>query len=221
MAEPAHDGASAGAALSGLFRPPFAAVVNHLLKSASWARERLKPHAGKTARFDLAPFSVTLAIRDGGDVADAPPAAPADASFKLTPGVALRVLASDENAWRDVQATGDTVFARDILYVAQNLRWDVEEDLSRVFGDIAAHRMVQSGNDLRRWQRDSAEHLARSAASYWTEERPLIAARSDIERFLREVDTLRDDVARAEKRLGKLLSRRLRPDTDTETSSGP
>jgi ubiquinone biosynthesis protein UbiJ len=218
MSTPAHDAARAGFAFGGLFRPPFAAVVNHLLRSASWARIRLAPHAGKIARFDVAPFAVTLAIRDGGDVEDSSLAASADASFKLTPSTVLRVLAADENAWRDVQVDGDTAFARDILHVAQNLRWDIEEDLSRVFGDIAAHRMVQAGNDFRRWQRNTAEHLARSAAAYWSEERPLIATRRDIERYVHEVDVLRDDVARAEKRLEKLLHGQARPNPASETS---
>ncbi|MBI4192422.1 MAG: ubiquinone biosynthesis protein [Betaproteobacteria bacterium] len=213
--------------------------MNHLLESASWARERLKPFAGKTARFNLAPFAVTLAIRASGEVDDSiannprdtlaerpvagtgaearypqtagcasnESARPPDASFTLTPGEVLRMLAADESAWRDVQVNGDTALAREILAIAQNLRWDVEEDLSRVFGDIAAHRMVQAGNDFVRWQHQSAENLARSAAAYWTEERPLIATRQDVERFVREVDALRDDVARIEQRIDRFAAR--------------
>jgi ubiquinone biosynthesis protein UbiJ len=42
-------------------------------------------------------------------------------------------------------------------------------------------------------------------AAYWTEEQPLVAAKPDVERFVREVDTLRDDVARLEKRIEQLL----------------
>ncbi len=125
----------------------------------------------------------------------------------LTPGVALRLLATDADAWQKVDVAGDTALAREILYIAQNLRWDVEEDLSRVFGDIAAHRMVKAAAEVKRWQRDSAENLARAAAAYWTEERPLIAARQDVERFVRDVDNLRDDVARLEKRIQQLLNR--------------
>ena len=197
MSGPAHEQARAGPGFP--FTPPTAAALNHLLKSASWARERLRPFAGKCACFELVPFTVTLAITDSGEVADAPAAAP-DARFTLTPGVALRVFAADPAAWQKVDVAGDTALAREVLYIAKNLRWDVEEDLSRVFGDIAAHRMVKAANDLQRWQRDSADSLARAAAAYWTEERPLIAAKQDVERFVREVDKLRDDVARFEKR---------------------
>ncbi len=207
MPGPAHDAADAGPERRGIFRPPIAAAINHLLESASWARERLKPFAGKILRFNLAPFTVTLAIRASGEVEDSPVTGAADASFTLTSGVALRVLAADPDAWREVEVNGDTALAREILAIAQNLRWDVEEDLSRVFGDIAAHRMVQAGNELKRWQRETADSIARSAVAYWTEEQPLIAARQDIERFVREVDALRDDVARLEQHIVHVMKR--------------
>jgi ubiquinone biosynthesis protein UbiJ len=207
MSGPAHDAADAGAGLAAIFTPPVAAAINHLLRSASWARERLKPFAGKTARFSLAPFAVTLAIRASGEVEESTTASAADAGFTLTPGITLRMLAADNNAWQEVRVSGDIAFAREILFVAQNLRWDIEADLSRVFGDIAAHRMAQAGSNLKRWQHQAADSIARSAVAYWTEEQPLIAARHDVERFVREVDVLRDDVARFEKRIEQLAAR--------------
>src|ERR1019366_9853934 len=132
----------------------------------------------------------------------------ADAGFTLTPGITLRILAADNNnAGQEVRVSGDIAFAREILFVAQNLRWDIEADLSRVFGDIAAHRMAQAGSNLKRWKHQAADSFARSAVAYWTEEQPLIAARHDVERFVREVDVLRDDVARIEKRIEQLTAR--------------
>ena len=206
MSGPAHDAGGAGRA--AIFTAPAAAAINHLLRSASWARERLKPFCGKSVQFTLAPFSVALAILDNGEVSDvAAGTSFCDAVFTLTPGVALRLLASDKNAWQEVQMSGDTELAREVLFVAQNLRWDAEEDLSRVFGDIAAHRMAQAGSSFVRWQRQAAGSFARSAAAYWTDEQPLIATRHDVERFVREVDALRDDVARAEKRIAQLTAR--------------
>jgi ubiquinone biosynthesis protein UbiJ len=204
MAEPATE-AGAGRAAGGLIEPPLAAAINHLLRSASWAREQLKPHAGKAVRFDAVPFSATLEIRANGEVA-ASAAEPA-ASFKLTPALGLRIAAADPAAWREVEAGGDMALAREILHIAQNLRWDFEEDLSRVFGDIVAHRLAGAGRAMARWQRETADSLARQAAVYWTEERPLIASRQHLEQFSRDVDTLRDDVARVEKRIEQLARR--------------
>jgi len=198
-------GSSSAGASGGLFAPPLAPALNHLLRRASWARERLASHAGKTVRFDVAPFAFTLEILANGEVAAGN--GEAAATFKLTPALAMRMAAGGPDAWREVETSGDLALARDIHHVAQNLRWDAEEDLSHVFGDIVAHRLAGAGAAFLNWQRDAAGSLARQAAAYWTEERPLLAARPGIEQFSRDVDTLRDDAARFEKRLEQLERR--------------
>jgi ubiquinone biosynthesis protein UbiJ len=182
---------------------PFAKAVNHLLRQASWARERLKPFAGKTIRFDATPFVVALGIRESGEVEDVSPNS-WDVAFTITPGVALRLAAQDKTAWQSVRTEGDTALAREVLFISQNLHWDVEEDLSRIFGDVLAHRMAQAGADFTRWQQQAATSLTRSFAAYWTEEQPLLATHAEIEKFNQDVDQLRDDAARLEQRIVKL-----------------
>ena len=184
-----------------------AAAINHLLRSAGWARDELQRFAGGTVRFEVAPLVVSLSVLEGGEfrraAADAEPAV----TIRLTPGLMLRIAARDEAAWREIEFAGDADFGAAINRVARNLRWDVEEDLSRVFGDIAARRMTETGRTLRRWGEQAVENTGRSFAEYWTEERPLIAAARDLEAFSRAVDQLRDDAARFEKRLEILLNR--------------
>jgi ubiquinone biosynthesis protein UbiJ len=188
--------------------PAATAFVNHLLRGAGWARDELKRFAGKTARFEVVPFVFSLTVLESGEVAPATAEVIPAATIRLTPGLMLRLSARDESAWREVDIAGDTEFASAIHQVARNLRWDVEEDLSRVFGDIAAHRMAESGRTFRRWGEQAVENTGRSFAEYWTEEQPLIAATRDIEEFNRAVDHLRDDVARVEKRIEALRGRR-------------
>jgi ubiquinone biosynthesis protein UbiJ len=185
-----------------------AAAINHLLRSASWARDALGRHAGKTARFEVFPFAVGLTVLDSGEVAPAAADAAPAATVKLAPGLMLRLAARDESAWREIGITGDTDFAAAIHHVTRNLRWDVEEDLSRVFGDIAAHRMAETGRTFQRWGEQAVENTGRAFAEYWTEEQPLIAGARDLEEFGRAVDQLRDDAARLEKRIEQLSSRR-------------
>ena len=206
MSGAAHE--QARAAPGFRLRPPTAAALNHLLQSASWARERLQPFAGKVARFELIPFTVAFTLLETGEVANADATAVPDASFTLAPGIALRMLAGDSDAWQKVAVTGDGALAREILYIAQNLKWDAEEDLSRVFGDVAAHRLVGAAAGLGRWQRDTVRSFTQAMAAYWTDEQPLVAAKTNVERFVREVDSLRDDVARLEKRFEQWLQKK-------------
>lgn len=199
---------------SGIPNPPAAvstaaaAFINHLLRDASWAREELRRHAGKTAHLEVAPLALSLTVAHSGEITPAAPDAVAAVKVRLTPGLMLRLVTRDETAWREIDITGDTDFASAIHHVARNLRWDVEEDLSRVFGDVAAHRMAETGRSLRHWGEQAVENTGRAFAEYWTEERPLIAAARDLEEFGRAVDQLRDDAARLEKRIERLLSRR-------------
>lgn len=183
------------------------APLNHLLRANAWARDALKPHAGKVARFSCPPFDTLLTVLDSGEVAPAASGTAADTTLTLTPGLMLRIATRDDTAWRDIVIDGDTAFAGAMNHLWRHLRWDAEADLSRVFGDIAAHRMAESGRTLQRWAQMSGDNLTRSAAEYWTEEQPLIAARIDVARFNADVDQLRDDVARLEKRIARLNPR--------------
>ncbi|HEX9684707.1 MAG TPA: SCP2 sterol-binding domain-containing protein [Burkholderiales bacterium] len=188
-----------------------ASFINHLLRSASWARDALARHAGKTARFDVFPLVVAFTVLQNGEVAAAAAGAVPAATVKLSPGLMLRLAARDESAWREIDITGDIDFATAIHQVVRNLRWDVEEDLARVVGDIAAHRMVESGRTLQRWGEQAADNTARAFAEYWTEEQPLIAGARDLEAFGRDVDRLRDDAARLEKRIEQFARKSLTP----------
>lgn len=183
----------------------FAATpINHVLRGESWALRRLQPFAGRTARFHIPPFDLCLTVSGDGEVAPAARGAVADVSFRLTPPVALRILGGDDAAHAEVAVSGDTEFAQAVRLVVRNARWDVEEDLARIFGDIAAHRMAGAGRGLVRMQRRAASSLARNLSDYWLEERPLIARREDVEQFVRDVDTLRDDLERLAQRISRL-----------------
>ena len=179
-------------------------AINRLLRQNSWAVPRLQPHAGKVVRVETFPVPMLIGVTETGEAAPAAPDATAAVTVRLTPGHLLRLAARDATVWNDIKAEGDAEFAAALNHIARNLRWDIEEDLSRVFGDIAAHRLVETGRKLDNWGRQGTENIARSFAEYWTEERPLIASRADVAQFSREVDALRDDLARVEKRVERL-----------------
>ena len=180
------------------------APVNHVLRGESWALRRLAPFAGRTARFDILPFSALVTVRDSGEIAAAAPGAAADDHIRVTPAAAARILAGDEAAYEQVRVDGDAEFAQALQFVVRNARWDVEEDLSRVVGDTLAHRAVGAGRTVMQLQARAAASLGRNLSDYWLEERPLIARRTDVADWLQEVDRLRDDVERLAQRIERL-----------------
>jgi ubiquinone biosynthesis protein UbiJ len=182
------------------------APLNHLLRANSWARDSLKPYAGKTVSVRCLPFAASLRIIDSGEVTPAAAGTTPDATLTVTPALLLRMTTRDDTAWRDIIVEGDTALAGAVNHLWRHLRWDVEEDLSRVFGDIAAHRIAGTAQSMGQWARSSGENLLRSFTEYWTEERSAIASANDLRHFAAEVDRLRDDLARLEKRISRLAA---------------
>jgi len=187
-----------------MFAVPFCAFVNHLLVPAAWARESLAGHAGKVAVFDLFPLRVAVAVDTDGTLRAAPGDAEPAVTIRLTHTTVLQILAEGEEAWRKSDVEGDTGFAAAISKVAANLRWDVEEDLSRVFGDIAAHRMAGAGRSAAAWPKQAATSLAGNVAEYLTEEKHLLVTPLRAAEFVRDVDELRDATERLDKRIERL-----------------
>lgn len=189
-----------------MFEPIAVPAINRLLRANTWALEKLVPHAGKTALLRCPPFELRYTVLDTGEVSAAVRDTAPDVTIAVTPGALLRLAARDESAWNAAQVSGDVDFAAAIDYVRRNLEWDYEEDLSRVFGDVAAHRLGAAVRELDRWGRAAALNLGQAFAEYSVYERPLLASRRAVEEFNREVDEVRDHAARLEKRI-ELLRR--------------
>lgn len=179
-------------------------LLNHLITQNQWARGELLPFSGKTVQFNMLPASASLMILEDGGLAMAGGTLNADASIHLSPSLALRLLAKDSDAMSQVRIEGDTELAKTLAKVLQNIKWDYEEDLSKVVGDISANKVSAFAKNTAHEAKQQAVNFAEMAAEYWQEENMLIAKKRHVEDFVQKVDVLRDDVERFEKRLTKL-----------------
>jgi ubiquinone biosynthesis protein UbiJ len=183
-------------------------AINRLLRANPWALQKLRRHVHKTALITCPPLELRATVTDTGELVAAAVDVGADVAIDVTPGLLLRGATGDESAWRSARVAGDTEFASTIDDLRRNLAWDYEEDLSRVFGDIAAHRLANAARGFDRWARSALLDGAKAVAEYVTHERPVVAPVESIATFNREVDRVRDDVERLEKRL-ELIQRQL------------
>ena len=183
-------------------------AINRLLRANPWAVEKLRQHAHKTAAIACPPFELRVTVSDTGELFAAATDTPADVAIEVTPGVLMRGATGDESAWRGVRVAGDAEFASTIDDLRRNLAWDYEEDLSRFLGDIAAHRVADAARSFDRWARSALLDAGKAVAEYVTHEQPVVASTAAVEGFNREVDRVRDDVERLEKRL-ELIQRQL------------
>jgi len=179
------------------------AVLNRMLSREQWARDTLVPFAERSARFDAAPFSLTLQITSDGSfaIADATPPA-------VTIGVSLASLPAamfdTQAALKDVKLSGDAEFAQALAFVLQNLRPEPEEELSRFIGDAAAQRVVGLMKTSAASWSAIAQSMVDNAAHYVVVENPMVVGRDELEACGVEVNRARDAVDRIEKRVQRL-----------------
>jgi ubiquinone biosynthesis protein UbiJ len=184
------------------FENPFAFALNRLLEAEPWARERLAPFAGETVELRAPPLpSLCFAILESGRVA---PGTQPGLSITLRVDSLAALARGEEHFMRTVQIEGNAKLAQEVLHLARHLRWDFEEDLSRVFGDAAAHAMAGAARSFAAWQADAARRLGEGLMEYALEESRLLAPRAQFDAFAGEVARLRDALERLEQRLERL-----------------
>jgi len=185
----------------------FAAAVNHVLARESWARERLTPYAGKTARLALSPFSLLLMVQPDGLIAavDETEARTFDVTLSVpTEAVPAFLQGGQAAVMKHVRIEGDAEFATTIAKLAEHLRWEPEEDLARVIGDGPAHRIGSTVRKVGEQARRSGRNLLESVAEYLLDEQPQLVRRSALDTFNAELSVARDALARVEKRIERL-----------------
>jgi len=188
---------------------PFAAGLNFLLESESWARERLAPFAGETLELRAPPLpALRFAIAADGKLSAAPPGTAPDEKSSLVvtlgPGVLAAAVQGGEQLLRAIQVEGNARLASELMFLFRHLRWDAEEALAGVVGDAAAHRVAGMARGAVAWHADAAQRLAQAMVEYATEERPLLVKRGELKENAALLARLRDGMERLEKRLDRL-----------------
>ena len=184
-----------------------ATTLNHVLAQNAWAVQRLTPLAGKTFAVQAAPLpTLNFTIQPDGLLKGALPGTPPDATLSATPDALLRYFTVEPHDPALIRISGDATLGTEIGHVLAHISWEAEEDLSRVFGDVLAHRLAGFARGWFDWRKQSALSLVTATSEYFTEEQPLIAKRSRITQFAQEVDAVRCATDQLEVRIQKLVN---------------
>ena len=139
--------------LMGSIRPPEWAVdevqnrvvlfLNHVLMQEPQAQQRLRRQQGKPVRVRWGDFHLTLAPTPAGLLERPAGESTPELHVTLTqtsPFVLAQQVMAGERPGVDIQ--GDVQLAAEVAWLVDNVRWDVEEDLSRLVGDAVAHTLA-------------------------------------------------------------------------------
>lgn len=178
------------------------ATLNHLLHDAEWARARLLAYAGRGVRFEITPLQFSLApTADGyfelynGERTDVVIRLPGDAPFLLVQGLD-RLMAS-------AHVEGNAEFATELSFILRNLHWEIEEDLSRVVGDIPAHRALQGIQQVLAWQQQAMAKLLSNLNEYLADENTLLLTQADFAEHRAALGQMLAALDRCEQRLDR------------------
>jgi len=197
--------------------------INHVLVSEPWALAELAKHAGKAIALEMQFGRFAVQIADDGQLKAAPPetslmpdgeAAPAIRTalvLTISSQALATLLASSgsirENAFKSVTITGDADLAQLLGRLAGQLRWEYEEDLSKLIGDAPAHFAVAQGKKIASAGKAAGRDLLENAVEYLSEEKKVLLNQRDFAIHKNQLMELRDSVERLDKRIAFLQQR--------------
>ncbi len=103
-----------------------------------------------------------------------------------------------------LELTGDAHMAERFQRLLSLAKPDLEEELSGLVGDVAAHRVGEVVRGIGKWGRDARSTMGANIREYLQEESRDAPSRYEVDRFADDVGTLRDDVDRLEARIKRL-----------------
>ena len=190
------------------------AMINRNIGASSRARQllarlegtRLDVAIGGFPRLRAAAHAGHLSLLAGAeDAADAALTGGLGALLKLLKESGARASAAAASSGVSIQ--GDAEIANLYKELLVTARPDLEEELSRIVGDLPARQLSQVARGVIDWLKNTRRTARENIAEYLTEESRDLVSSTELEEFLEGVDTVRESADRIEARLKSLEMR--------------
>lgn len=194
-------------------------ALNHLIAQEAWAHHLLMHHEGKVLLLELPVGDVMLQIINGyfsttSFSMDGSTQQLHDQQTIIQPSVTFSV--SKDAVWahlsggktaalRHIKIAGDVDLAADLNRLATDLHWELEEDLSKLFGDAVAYKLTQRSRTMIGHGKAALQDLKTGIQSYLVNEKNVLVDQLTFGQLKSELRVLRDDVERTEKRIERLM----------------
>ncbi len=196
-------------------------LINRALKLDPEFLESLEPLSGKLLALELSGIDLTIffsldvtgvTFYQRGEADEILGRRLPDIGFRGSPAALLRMVGAmrrgDASFADEVRLSGDVAALESLRDAFRRLDVDLEELLSRFVGDIAAHEMGRAARAFLSWGENTRQMLLADTGEFLVEELEVSPPRHQLDDFATEVDRLRDDVERIEKRIVRLRAAR-------------
>jgi ubiquinone biosynthesis accessory factor UbiJ len=124
-------------------------TLNHVLQQEPEAQARLKRQAARVVEAHWRGFSVRLQATPAGLLDLGPITQNPDLTLTLTDESPFALVQSALRGEKPgVRIAGDVQLAAEVQWLVDHVRWDLEEDLARIFGDAPAHAVATVGRRM-------------------------------------------------------------------------
>lgn len=186
---------------------PFENLLNRNIANSTRAQALCRRLEGKSLSISFTGTPFHLCMRSLGErvAVAATHDTSANARLRGSP-IALARLASDRTVLNSssVHIEGDAETAQTFAELLESAKPDLEEELSRVIGDVAAHQVGEVARSLFNFGERARDTFARNVAEFLQEESRDTPSRTEADEFIAAVDVLRDDVERLAARVERL-----------------
>ncbi len=137
-------------------------LLNHVLMQEPEATSRLARQKGRVVLINWRFIDLKLIATPAGLLDVAAADATPDLTLALTQDspldIAMALLKGDKPT---VRIEGDVQLAAEVNWLAEHVRWDIEDDLARIVGDMPARTVTQAA----RWMREAVAKFAAPRSS--------------------------------------------------------
>ena len=187
---------------------PVVGMVNRQIRAKTPARELCRELDGQVVAVRVRDTAMAMYFQIGPDELELL-RHPVDPDVTITGSLfTLAALAGQpgEAALRDgsIDLTGDPETAQAFQQLMTYGRPDLEEELSGLVGDVAAHGLGDLARRIGRWGTGARATMEQNITEYLQEESRALPSRYEVDRFRESVNTLRDDVDRLAAKIQRL-----------------
>jgi ubiquinone biosynthesis protein UbiJ len=188
---------------------PVARILNRNIESTTPARKLCRELAGSVVGVGVTNTALTAWFIIHDDHLELTTETQDDADITISGSlITLARMATDGDMQSlrsgSLQMSGDPVLAEKFQQLLDLAKPDLEEELSGIVGDAAAHQIGQFARSVGKWGAEARTTMASNIREYLQEESRDLPSRYEMERFTSAVDVLRDDVDRLATRVRRL-----------------
>ena len=188
---------------------PIAAVLNRNIQATTPARELCEKLKGTVVAIRVRDTALTAWFIVHDDSLELTTEADLEPDVLISGSIVTLASMAGESGVRSIRAgslelTGDPVLADDFQRLLTYAKPDIEEELSGIVGDAAAHRIGELARGVSNWGREARSTMGDNIREYLQEESRDLPSRYEVDRFAKNVSDMRDDVDRLEARIKRL-----------------